>query len=570
MSKRILSLLVIAALLATLLSGCGSKEEDFGVADTMGNESNQEQDEENSSSPDSDQKEENKPDTDQKDEKPSTDDQKDPAKPNTPDEGNGGTNNTTKPDPSDKEQGGTNETPAQSTIKTLTNLQKAGAAFNVKAGQTVWFGPMPMNQETALTAGGKAVGVSALKEIAKLGGGYRLYSYKATADGAVTVSAPKGYESKFLISLDQEMTEKEYYYHIDQNGVQLYDSALDSTGKTIAPNGKETTSSDWHLTHGVSLKQGDTLTFGPCFSAQAVQGFGYDAKGKATSLINASNLKEEETLGGGYKIYTYTVPAEVTSVRLLVAADLKGKFAMVKNKAFNGSEYTNLTGVSGSSLPDVLKGKEVLFVGDSICEGFKNSNTGIARFPDAYAGLIAKKTGTISTNAGVGSSTISNQKPVYKQFEALQKNDYDLVVIQGGINDMSHKRKVGEMSDSFEPEEWDLTTYAGGLEYTIYKAIEYYGDTASVGYLFTPAFPNHPSGNYGTLPQFLAVAKEICEKWGVPFLNLCENAELNQKLQINEKVNTGDFIHLNANGYEIVTPYIIDFMRTMTPYEKKF
>jgi hypothetical protein len=40
--------------------------------------------------------------------------------------------------------------------------------------------------------------------------------------------------------------------------------------------------------------------------------------------------------------------------------------------------------------------------------------------------------------------------------------------------------------------------------------------------------------------------------------------DLNEKLDFTTNTNTPDFIHPNDAGYEILTPYIIEFMRRIT------
>jgi len=555
MSKRIIALLLMLALLLSV-AGCKKNEDDLGVAETPIAGSDNKQD----------------PDQDSKDPDNNTDDQPDDKQPGNSDSGD--SKDPTQPDktPADKtttDQPGdnpskpnNNDNNTNDTLPTsanLTALQKAGTAFTVAAGDTVWFGPMPMTQEDMLTLDGKTVKKADVKEVAKFGGGYRIYSYKAAAAGSMTIQAPQGFENRFLISKGQEMDDVKYNLYWDMmGGTNLYHPSLDSTGKTISWDGKEKNSSDFHLSHAIRITKDETLTFGPCNPAQVVLAYGYDANGKATTLLNGSNLKQNATFAKGMSVYTFTNTENVAWIRLLVPNDVKNDMLVMKNQVFDVAAMN----LNPNTYKDPLKGATALFVGDSICEGWKNGNTKIPRFPDAYAGLIAKDTGIEATNAGVGSSTLSNEKPVYNQFEKLQTKDYDYVVIQGGINDMSHNNPVGTMSDSFDIDSFEVTTYAGGLEYTIYKAIEYYGDTAAIAYIFTPAFPNHPSGNYGNLPKFLSVAKDICEKWGVTFLDMNEIQPLIQRLDVNNKTCTSDFIHINAEGYKMVAPYISDMMRT--------
>ena len=54
----------------------------------------------------------------------------------------------------------------------------------------------------------------------------------------------------------------------------------------------------------------------------------------------------------------------------------------------------------------------------------------------------------------------------------------------------------------------------------------------------------------------MELAKVICDKWGVPYLDLQENAELNAQLAD----CLPDKLHMNAAGYEIVTPLVEKFM----------
>lgn len=559
MKKQFLLFLMILALTLTFFVGCKSTEEDdFSSSGAITDEKfeivQEKGEEKDSAEPKDDQSTDEKEESD-----PVTDDTPD-DKEEEPTEDNKIDDIATAPTPDDN-------TPAVTVDLTLTSLQDATKAVSLAKGETVWFGPVASAQETLLTfeSDGKTAEVKATdaKETASFGI-YRLYSYTAPAAGTVTANIQDPYTDRYLLSKGQEMTLDHLFYYWDsKSSGNLYHRALDLSGETMNWRGKTSKSTDYSLTHPVQVTAGDTLTFGPVNAGTPGLVVAIDTKGE-TTLVGSGALKETDVFPQGQRIYTYTVSESVTAVRVSVPADAKEYFAMMKNKTFDLSGWSSMTGGNAASTRDPLKGKTALFVGDSVCEGFKNGNTGIARFPDAYAGLIEKQTGVKSTNAGVGSSTISDEKAVFLQFENYKKTDFDYVVIQGGINDMSHSIPVGEMSASFNGDDFDISTYAGGLEYTLYKAIEYYGDTAAIGVLFSYASPNHPSGNGAKLPEYVAVGREICEKWGISYLDMCNHAEITQKLNFTEKINTGDFIHLNATGYEIVTPYIIDFMRSMS------
>ncbi len=564
--KRFIAILTVLMLTLALFSGCKTaEEEDFsasGAIDKEENEAGTEKEDENDSDPtekDPSQKEEN---PSEKEENPSSDNKKeeDPKK------------EETKPDEDPKEETKP-ESSAPAVDLTLNSLQDATKAVAVAKGETVWFGPVASSQETLLTleADGKKtkIAIQDAKETAAFGT-YRFYSYTAAAAGSLTAEIGEGYADRYLLSKGQEMTPAHFFYYWDTKaaGGNLYHRALDLSNERMNWRGKTAKSTDYSLTHPVQVSAGDTLTFGPVNAGTPGLLAALDAKGNAT-LVSSGALKENGVFPKGQRIYTYTVPEGVTAVRVSVPADAKENFAMTKNKEFDANGWASMTGGSAAETADPLKGKTALFVGDSVCEGWKNGNTGIPRFPDAYAGLIEKQTGIKSINAGVGSSTIADEKAVFLQFENYKNTDFDYVVIQGGINDMSHNIAIGEMSDSFNGDDFDISTYAGGLEFTICKAIEYYGDTAAIGVLFSYASPNHPSGRGARLPEYVAVGKQICEKWGISYLDMCNHQEITQKLNFTEKINTGDFIHLNAKGYEIVTPYIIDFMRSMSGCSQK-
>ena len=52
-------------------------------------------------------------------------------------------------------------------------------------------------------------------------------------------------------------------------------------------------------------------------------------------------------------------------------------------------------------------------------------------------------------------------------------------------------------------------------------------------------------------------AKALCEKYGIIFIDLYNNKELNDKLETTTTKYLPDTLHLNSAGYDIITPYII-------------
>jgi hypothetical protein len=59
------------------------------------------------------------------------------------------------------------------------------------------------------------------------------------------------------------------------------------------------------------------------------------------------------------------------------------------------------------------------------------------------------------------------------------------------------------------------------------------------------------------MSEYFNIAKAACEKWGIIFIDLYNNKELNDKLETTTTKYLPDTLHLNAAGYDIITPYII-------------
>ena len=454
-----------------------------------------------------------------------------------------------------------------------SNLQAEGTPFNVKQNETVWFGPADPAQQTLLVYNDGAdtnVGVSGVTEVATLGGGYKIYSYTAPADGSVTVTAPAATKDIFLVSKAVEMNEAKYYqYFSDQDGINLYNSVLDNSNVALNWKGEASASTTMDLTHAIAVEAGDTVTVGPVSMAQVTQGYAYDLSGNPIGLLNATNMIAEVTFDSGMVLLTYTVPAGVGSVRFNVPADMSGKYVIVKNTEFTASVYQMISGINPAVLADPLSSAAGLFAGDSINHGLSSRDEAASSFPGGtggWAARIERDTGLDATNAGTSGWFMVNYNhatydSIHKLLDKYTANDYQYVLLQGGTNDISKMSSVGTVSDSFDPATFDQSTYAGALEYTIYKAIKLYGDNAAIGFTSTIKLRNDNPAH----AQIYAVAEEVCEKWGIAYLDLYNNEVLNTALAFDTNEHTNDGTHPDASGYELITPYVIEYMRTMNP-----
>ena len=211
-----------------------------------------------------------------------------------------------------------------------------------------------------------------------------------------------------------------------------------------------------------------------------------------------------------------------------------------------------------------LYGKSVLFVGDSLCEAYCERES---EYADArgWAGRIMVKNEMTGVNRSLGGASMGNcrgENLVYKQLVDMTGNSYDYVIIEGGCNDAWDSAPVGVMTEGFDGP-FDRDTFAGGLEATFAYAKEHFA-SAKFGYIVTFQMPSAKFGRMEDMSEYFALSKKICDKWGIPYLDLYFDETFNRevlKSETNEFLP--DFIHPNSGGYNLLAPVIEDWMKTL-------
>ncbi len=120
-----------------------------------------------------------------------------------------------------------------------------------------------------------------------------------------------------------------------------------------------------------------------------------------------------------------------------------------------------------ASAESVLKGKTVLFCGDSICYGAKDDAADNLK---GWAGRIGKKNNMYYVNAGLSGASVSNIRGENRILNQLIRNsdeDFRLVILHGGVNDAWDVAPVGTLKPAGETRGFDVSTFAGGLEQTL-------------------------------------------------------------------------------------------------------
>ena len=221
-----------------------------------------------------------------------------------------------------------------------------------------------------------------------------------------------------------------------------------------------------------------------------------------------------------------------------------------------------------------LTGKRILFTGDSICEAICERQNGRRDIMYGWASRIGEYNQMTWITTGYGGASVSNcrgENTILRQLRLKQNSSYDIVVLHGGVNDAWDKAPFGRITDSFDPEDFDLSTFAGGLEATIQFAKSCFPD-AIMGYIINFRLPLATQGSLSNMNTYVKITQKVCQKWGVEYLDLYNDKELNAALEVGTSTKyLPDHIHPNTGGYDILYPviesWLIDLVSAPKPGE---
>ncbi len=411
-----------------------------------------------------------------------------------------------------------------------------------------------------------------------------VYAYTAPSAGQVRITFPQEYHEFFMVTKNQPITSESFYAYFDsKENANLWNRFLDLK-KLLNTDGTVGTNTNHYATHYIPVKAGDTITFGPHKDTMYVGAVGYDAEkvGVTGHLYTGSvsgmpisagmskiaaftdeNLPKGLTQGQSYGIYSYTVPEGVAFVRVTLYKEVSPYFMVQKNNVFDIKGYWDLM---GGDMESSYFGADSFWVGDSIGESANDLKThGL----DGWAGRVSKALNMNWVNNSKGGWSLSTgrlntqySRIVGRLFDGLAtepKNGYDLVMLHGGTNDAWSPVPVGSMTDSFYPADFNINTYAGGLEELFYYATTLYGDTAEINYILNFKMTGRTNANdVHQMDNHYAMALQICEKWGVTPIDLYHDDAVTAAFSPRTMKCTSDFVHPGYRGYDVLTPFITD------------
>ena len=205
------------------------------------------------------------------------------------------------------------------------------------------------------------------------------------------------------------------------------------------------------------------------------------------------------------------------------------------------------------TVESVLNGTSALYIGDSIS---------ISKPFKGWAGLLEERYGVDRTNVSVGGTTFST---IGYQIKEQLKNvpedaEFDYIILDGGCNDMylgaSSFGTVSDQPVTAAPSSFDDSTAIGGFEQLL-SMLKRRFPTAKIGYIITYQRSDR------WLNEFIPLAKDVCEKWGVSCLSLPDTEPFIQLFNSNFGAHTTDTVHSNVAGYELIMEYLPQWMESI-------
>ena len=223
-----------------------------------------------------------------------------------------------------------------------------------------------------------------------------------------------------------------------------------------------------------------------------------------------------------------------------------------KIKEYGGDNEDN---IATNSYQHPLKGKKWVVVGDSLTE--VNSRT-----TKNYHKYIADEIGVEVINMGVsGTGYKRNEEYGSAFYQRINKipTDGDIITIFGSGNDLTHT--LGTPTDS------TTDTLCGCMNETIKKIFEI--KTGVKLGIIAPCpwgpYPTHQENN--KMKLYSKAMKEVCERWGVPFLDLYHSSNMRPWDENFRKAyykrDDGNSVHPDEDGHKLLATRILSFIESL-------
>lgn len=246
-----------------------------------------------------------------------------------------------------------------------------------------------------------------------------------------------------------------------------------------------------------------------------------------------------------------------------------------------GAEYVLADNVrvypSIESTLNPLFGKSAVFTGDSICNA-SSAKDGLG----GWAGRIGRKNRMLWKNSGISGATITS-KTVTSSTGTISETDFedaDYIIIEGGTNDAdligdartTKPQNFGAYVMNDFTTEFVNTTYCGAIE-SLFKRVTTENKGKKVGVIIAQKMGKLNASNADYTKEhnnrrfYFDTLISLCEKWGIPYLNLWDCCHLNpmnpSHYADGQNLMYTDGQHLSTEGYDYISPIIEAWMKTL-------
>ena len=214
-----------------------------------------------------------------------------------------------------------------------------------------------------------------------------------------------------------------------------------------------------------------------------------------------------------------------------------------------------------------LEGKKLVFLGDSITEGY-----GLSSIEHRYANLIAFDEKAICCNYGISGTrlayqTVPSEKPSHDgcfidRVEELEA-DADLVIVFGGTNDYGHGDAAFGVFEDRDP-----YTFYGAVHTLVQKLLAKY-ERSKIVFLLplhrgteTQTIVKGGKLTEVTLAQYVQALREVLDFYEISYLNLFEDGKTEEQIAEGLQQYTTDGLHPNEKGHRMLADLVIQYLES--------
>ena len=215
-----------------------------------------------------------------------------------------------------------------------------------------------------------------------------------------------------------------------------------------------------------------------------------------------------------------------------------------------------------------IQNKKILFLGDSITEGY-----GPQDINNVYWKRLERGCGCTSVGFGISGTRIARQqKPsanpredmYFRSRVASMDEDADIVVVFGGTNDYGHgDAAIGSFDDRTDD------TFYGALHNLYLDLMDKYPKAQLV--VMTPLHRLNENKAYndfgvrcvGCLEDYVEIIREVAGYYGIPVLDLHRVSGMQPAVQTLRETYMPDGLHPNDAGHELLYSRLKGFLEPL-------